>query len=170
MIRHIAKRGDLDPLWRFKILHLRNIIIRLLRWVENNRRSLPRPSLHGTQGRDSTGNLFDAIHCLLEFSLLFLLIQTSFEINEAFVLTYCGLVSMDLRGHISRNSGCSNTLVVSLWNVLVRKVGCLQRREPSNNLTNSFAWWDFRPTIRIFMIELRTWWFTGFLQSLGRHS
>lgn len=60
MIRHIAKRSDLLPLWRWIILH---IIIRLLRRVKNNRLSLSLPSLslHGTQCRDSTRNLFDTI-------------------------------------------------------------------------------------------------------------
>lgn len=126
MIRYITERGDLHPLWRLIILL---IIIRLLRWVEYILGFLSLESLHGTQGRYSARNLLNTIHCLVEFSLLFLLIQKSLEINESFLFRYFDHLSLDLGGNLSRNLGvyssCSNTLGLSLLNVLVRKVGCL---------------------------------------------
>ena len=171
MIRHIAERGDLHPLWRLIVLL---IIIRLLWWVEHIPGFLSLESFHGTQGRYSARNLLNTIHCLVEFSLLFLLIQKSLEVNESFLFRYFDHLSLDLGGNLSRNLGvyssCSNTLGLSLFNVLVRKVGCLQRREPCNNLLESLAWRNIRPTIWTILIELRTWGFTGLLLSLWWHS
>ena len=132
VIGHIAERGDLNPLWRLVVL-----LLRLLRRVKNSGRRSLLPSFRWTERSDPARNLFDTIHGLLEFSLLFLLIQKGLEIDEAFVLS-CdfGLGSVDLLWEIGA-FGSSDALGGSLGNVLVREVGCLQRRESRDDLLES---------------------------------